>query len=83
MTAQERAIVGVYKKTWPAVAELTVYHAINGTTDGNMQVEEIEEGAVNCSVSVVRGFLWDDQGQIVTSEHCIMERGKEGRSIGQ
>ena len=39
MTAQERAIVGVYKKTWPAVAELTVYHAINGTTDGNMQVE--------------------------------------------
>ncbi len=30
MTAQERAIVGFYKKTWPAVAELTVY---------NMQVE--------------------------------------------
>lgn len=68
MTAQERNIVNIYKRTLPAVAELKVYHEYKEYQG------ELPDDKIPGIIDTVSGFLWDYQGHVVTAYHCLYSR---------
>jgi len=83
MTAEERNIVNIYKRTLPSVAELTVYTRVTDEDDDVSNRTKADMGCmeeefnitITCSVSSGSGVLWDDQGHIVTNHHVLYSTG--------
>lgn len=82
MTAEERSVIAVYKKTLPCVAQLFVFSEIDEDHEGYKQAtqdltkEEISERFIT-TVSTGTTILWDDQGHMVTNWHCLYLSGRK------
>jgi S1-C subfamily serine protease len=74
VTAYEWNIIQAYERALSAIVELKVFLE-NNTTDPTKLDPELERQE-NLSVAVLTlcsGFLWDDQGHIVTNRHCVQD----------
>lgn len=72
--AHERNIMKVYKQALPSVASIKVYVE---NIEHNHTQDELKEDGIFLSVSGGSGFLWDDQGHIVTNHHVLFDEGDQ------
>lgn len=79
--ANEQDIIDVYQCALPCVAALEVQHLVKPNRRQRLAGLFRKRRYRTVAVSQASGLLWDDQGHIVTNNHCYYSDGREALRV--
>jgi 2-alkenal reductase len=84
--AEERLVAGIYEQVAPSVVHIRVVQHVSGTVSSGVEIPEVpgfpdffnvpDQPQDFYSQGEASGFVWDDQGHIVTNYHVVQDAEK-------